>query len=288
MFLTSIWSPVKEVFHESNLPLPPPPSGGRGWAARGQASARPDGGQPSLPASQVLEEGPAADSAFGDQVLAVMRPPLQEAQLQGRVSGGGRGAVAGEGGSTGRPFSCPSVSLQEEPPVPVSILNRFPFSSALQRMNVVVAWPGAAQPEAYVKGSPELVAGLCNPETGGWGGRGPDGGGPPASHPLVPATPCLSLAVPADFAQMLQSYTAAGYRVVALASKPLPIVPSLEAAQQLSRWAGPAPPPGTVPRALCRQSPGQMSLPVAGGGALAAACPLTRSAHPPGMPWSGS
>ncbi|XP_048962732.1 polyamine-transporting ATPase 13A2 isoform X4 [Canis lupus dingo] len=170
----------KEVFHESNLPLPPPPSGGRGWAARGQASARPDGGQPSLPASQVLEEGPAADSAFGDQVLAVMRPPLQEAQLQGR----------------------------EEPPVPVSILNRFPFSSALQRMNVVVAWPGAAQPEAYVKGSPELVAGLCNPET-----------------------------VPADFAQMLQSYTAAGYRVVALASKPLPIVPSLEAAQQLSRDA---------------------------------------------------
>ncbi|XP_041621084.1 polyamine-transporting ATPase 13A2 isoform X2 [Vulpes lagopus] len=128
----------------------------------------------------VLEEGPAADSAFGTQVLAVMRPPLQEAQLQGR----------------------------EEPPVPVSILNRFPFSSALQRMNVVVAWPGAAQPEAYVKGSPELVAGLCNPET-----------------------------VPADFAQMLQSYTAAGYRVVALASKPLPIVPSLEAAQQLSRDA---------------------------------------------------
>ncbi|XP_072607172.1 polyamine-transporting ATPase 13A2 isoform X4 [Vulpes vulpes] len=128
----------------------------------------------------VLEEGPAADSAFGTQVLAVMRPPLQEAQLQGR----------------------------EEPLVPVSILNRFPFSSALQRMNVVVAWPGAAQPEAYVKGSPELVAGLCNPET-----------------------------VPADFAQMLQSYTAAGYRVVALASKPLPIVPSLEAAQQLSRDA---------------------------------------------------
>ncbi|XP_072607189.1 polyamine-transporting ATPase 13A2 isoform X19 [Vulpes vulpes] len=129
---------------------------------------------------KVLEEGPAADSAFGTQVLAVMRPPLQEAQLQGR----------------------------EEPLVPVSILNRFPFSSALQRMNVVVAWPGAAQPEAYVKGSPELVAGLCNPET-----------------------------VPADFAQMLQSYTAAGYRVVALASKPLPIVPSLEAAQQLSRDA---------------------------------------------------
>lgn len=125
----------------------------------------------------VLEEGPAADSAFGAQVLAVMKPPLQEPQLQG-----------------------------VEPPVPISILSRFPFSSALQRMDVVVAWPGAAQPEAYVKGSPELVAGLCDPET-----------------------------VPADFAQMLQSYTAAGYRVVALASRPLPIAPSPQAAQQLTR-----------------------------------------------------
>ncbi|XP_035583247.1 polyamine-transporting ATPase 13A2 isoform X2 [Zalophus californianus] len=128
----------------------------------------------------VLEEGPAADSAFGTQVLAVMKPPPQEPQLQG----------------------------MEEPPVPVSILSRFPFSSALQRMNVVVAWPGAAQPEAYIKGSPELVAGLCKPET-----------------------------VPPDFAQTLQSYTAAGYRVVALAGKPLPVTPSLEAAQQLTRDA---------------------------------------------------
>ncbi|XP_045660226.1 polyamine-transporting ATPase 13A2 isoform X4 [Ursus americanus] len=126
----------------------------------------------------VLEEGPAADSAFGTQVLAVMKPPLWEPQPQG----------------------------MEEPPVPVSILSRLPFSSALQRMSVVAAWPGAAQPEAYVKGSPELVAGLCKPKT-----------------------------VPPDFAQTLQHYTAAGYRVVALAGKPLPVAPSLEAAQQLTR-----------------------------------------------------
>nr|KAF6503957.1 ATPase cation transporting 13A2 [Rousettus aegyptiacus] len=128
--------------------------------------------------NRVLEEGPAADSAFGTQVLAVMRPPVQEPQFPG----------------------------MEEPPLPVSILCRFPFSSALQRMNVVVAWLGAAQPEAYIKGSPELVAGLCHPTT-----------------------------VPTNFAQMLQSYTAAGYRVVALAGKPLPIAASLEAAQQLTR-----------------------------------------------------
>ncbi|XP_042525714.1 polyamine-transporting ATPase 13A2 [Dipodomys spectabilis] len=126
----------------------------------------------------VLEEGPAADPACGAQVLAVMRPPAQE----------------------------PRLPRTEETPQPVSILCRFPFSSALQRMDVVVTWPGATQPEAYVKGSPELVASLCSPET-----------------------------VPSSFAQVLQSYTAAGYRVVALAGKPLPIVPSLEAAQQLTR-----------------------------------------------------
>lgn len=80
--------------------------------------------------------------------------------------------------------------------MPVSILCRFPFSSSLQRMNVVVAWPGATQPETYVKGSPELVAGLCNPKTGE-GNRpqnplvslGTDWGGHPAS---VPAPTFLS------------------------------------------------------------------------------------------------
>lgn len=55
--------------------------------------------------------------------------------------------------------------------------------------------------------------------------------------PPRPSETCLSLAVPTDFSQMLQSYTAAGYRVVALASKPLPIAPNMEAAQQLTRWA---------------------------------------------------
>lgn len=77
--------------------------------------------------------------------------------------------------------------------MPVSILSRFPFSSALQRMNVVAAWPGAAQPEAYVKGSPELVASLCKPETGEGGGPRPRMGRAPRLRPgphlLVPVTP---------------------------------------------------------------------------------------------------
>lgn len=195
------------------------------------------GCQPSPLASQVLEEGPAADSALGTQVLAVMRPPPRDSQLQGPVSWG---CLCGEGsGWAPELASAPSV-LQEEPAVPVSVLCRFPFSSALQRMDVVVAWPGAAQPEAYVKGSPELVAALCSPETGegtGWAlAQGGLGFQPLPVPCFVPVTPPLP-AVPADFTQMLQSYTAAGYRVVALASKPLSIAPSLEAAQQLTRWA---------------------------------------------------
>ena len=95
----------------------------------------------------------------------------------------------------GQLLSCPPT-LQEEPLVPVSILGRFPFSSALQRMNVVVAWPGAAQPEAYVKGSPELVAGLCSPETG-------EGGGPQVHWSALTQNgwalslcPCTNLPVP--------------------------------------------------------------------------------------------
>lgn len=76
------------------------------------------------------------------------------------------GVPAG-GGPRGGLHSQPSAPpTLQEPQVPLSVLGRFPFSSTLQRMSVVVAWPGAAQPETYVKGSPELVASLCSPDTG--------------------------------------------------------------------------------------------------------------------------
>lgn len=130
----------------------------------------------------------------------------------------------------------------------MSVLSRFPFSSALQRMSVVVTWPGAAQPEAYVKGSPELVAGLCDPETGNDGTLAQDNQRTWGNslRPLLIQWSCVSLAVPPDFTLMLQSYTAAGYRVVALASKTLPRMPSVEAAQQLTRYAHPRPRQGLV------------------------------------------
>ena len=95
-----------------------------------------------------------------------------------------------------------------------------------------------------------------------WGGHPASAPGPALPPPLRPGDTCLSLAVPTDFAQMLQSYTAAGYRVVALASKPLPIAPSLEAAQRLTRWTVPCPAPwGLRTRPRRRQRPGKVSLP---------------------------
>lgn len=87
--------------------------------------------------------------------------------------------------------------------------------------------------------------------------------------PSCPRDFCLCLAVPDNFAQMLQSYTATGYRVVALAGKPLPIPPSLGAVQQLTRWAL-----DTKPQAWAKGGPVQTE-PRAGGGASFTAQPLT-------------
>uniref|UniRef100_A0A7M4FHJ4 ATPase cation transporting 13A2 n=1 Tax=Crocodylus porosus TaxID=8502 RepID=A0A7M4FHJ4_CROPO len=112
------------------------------------------------------------------------------------------GWVRGDGLTSGSAMKPPPVEEQPH----VGILRRFPFSSSLQRMSVVVKLPGDAPAEAYAKGAPEMVASLCNKET-----------------------------VPGDFSQMLRHYTADGFRVLALAYKPLPPVKTFEDAQQLTR-----------------------------------------------------
>lgn len=48
----------------------------------------------------------------------------------------------------------------------IGIVRQFPFSSALQRMSVVARLLGEKRMDAYVKGAPEVVAGLCKKETG--------------------------------------------------------------------------------------------------------------------------
>lgn len=74
----------------------------------------------------------------------------------------------------------------------VAIIKRFPFSSSLQRMSVITVAPGGFGANAFLKGAPEMVA----------------------SH-------CLKESVPVEFTNTLRGFTCEGFRVLALAYKPL-------------------------------------------------------------------
>uniref|UniRef100_A0A3P8SM40 ATPase cation transporting 13A2 n=1 Tax=Amphiprion percula TaxID=161767 RepID=A0A3P8SM40_AMPPE len=103
-------------------------------------------------------DGNVLDAEFGGhKVLAVMRPPTR------------------------------IVSA-------VAIVQRFPFSSALQRMSVVTVAHGGSSALAFMKGSPEMVASLCRVET-----------------------------VPAQFSTKLRIFSSEGLRVLALAYKPVDV-----------------------------------------------------------------
>ncbi|XP_040278846.1 polyamine-transporting ATPase 13A2 isoform X1 [Bufo bufo] len=130
--------------------------------------------------SWILEDGdvdPQTKDLFGTKVLSVMKPPSPEEQPHG-----------------------------PKHLVPVGVLQRFPFSSSLQRMSVIAKLPGGHLSELYMKGAPEMVASLCKPDT-----------------------------VPPDFTAMLRQYTQEGYRVLGFARKPLPSVRTFEEAQSISR-----------------------------------------------------
>uniref|UniRef100_A0A7N8XU92 ATPase cation transporting 13A2 n=1 Tax=Mastacembelus armatus TaxID=205130 RepID=A0A7N8XU92_9TELE len=100
------------------------------------------------------------DAEFGHhKVLAVMRPPAPHLQ-----------------------------SISEA----VAIVQRFPFSSALQRMSVVTVACEGRSAFAFIKGSPEMVVSLCRAET-----------------------------VPEHFSSKLHSFSSEGLRVLALGYKPL-------------------------------------------------------------------
>uniref|UniRef100_A0AAY4EH67 Cation-transporting ATPase n=1 Tax=Denticeps clupeoides TaxID=299321 RepID=A0AAY4EH67_9TELE len=74
----------------------------------------------------------------------------------------------------------------------VAIVRRFPFSSSLQRMSVVTVKPGGQKPLAFLKGAPEVVASLCTRQS-----------------------------VPDQFTGTLHDFASEGFRVLALAYKPL-------------------------------------------------------------------
>uniref|UniRef100_A0A672RRY1 ATPase 13A3 n=1 Tax=Sinocyclocheilus grahami TaxID=75366 RepID=A0A672RRY1_SINGR len=88
----------------------------------------------------------------------------------------------------------------------IGIVRQFSFSSALQRMSVVVRQIGERRMDAYLKGAPEVVASLCKKET-----------------------------VPEDFAEVLEDYTKQGFRVIALAHRRLESKLTFHKVQNINR-----------------------------------------------------
>ncbi|NXC52733.1 AT134 ATPase, partial [Aleadryas rufinucha] len=94
-------------------------------------------------------------------------------------------------GSTHATVVRPGPKATMAPVEGITILHQFPFSSALQRMSVIAQEIGG-DPQAFIKGAPEIVAMLCRAET-----------------------------VPSNFESKLLLYTAQGFRVIGLACKSL-------------------------------------------------------------------
>lgn len=88
----------------------------------------------------------------------------------------------------------------------VGILRQFPFSSSLQRMSVVTRQFSGSQYVVYAKGAPEKIASLCDPNT-----------------------------IPEDFNEVLHGYTHRGFRVLALAYRPLKVGLSYTRMQRATR-----------------------------------------------------
>ncbi|GAA6222587.1 probable cation-transporting ATPase 13A3 isoform X1 [Lates japonicus] len=99
-----------------------------------------------------------------------------------------------------------NMELSEVSSCEIGIVRQFPFSSALQRMSVVVRRLGERHMDAYLKGAPEIVASLCKQHT-----------------------------VPQSFTETLETYTRQGFRVIALAHRQLESKLSWHKVQSLSR-----------------------------------------------------
>ncbi|KAL3321032.1 hypothetical protein Ciccas_000270 [Cichlidogyrus casuarinus] len=91
-----------------------------------------------------------------------------------------------------RPRNQPDNQFPAELPYEVGILRQFPFSSSLQCMSVIARVLNQSHFNVYCKGSPEKLETLCRRDT-----------------------------IPSDFHSLLLDYTREGYRVLALAWRPL-------------------------------------------------------------------
>uniref|UniRef100_A0A3Q3AN20 ATPase 13A3 n=1 Tax=Kryptolebias marmoratus TaxID=37003 RepID=A0A3Q3AN20_KRYMA len=146
----------------------------------------------------ILEEATEEETSLHNQIMpTVVRPPKQLLPPEPNLS----------------PEQ--DMELYElSPAYEIGIVRQFPFSSALQRMSVVARLLGEKRMDAYMKGAPEVVAGLCTKET-----------------------------VPAHFGEkkqknnksVLECYTKQGFRVIALARRRLEAKLSWHKVQNISR-----------------------------------------------------
>uniref|UniRef100_A0A3P8T5U2 Polyamine-transporting ATPase 13A3 n=1 Tax=Amphiprion percula TaxID=161767 RepID=A0A3P8T5U2_AMPPE len=138
----------------------------------------------------VLEEPTEEETALHNLIMpTVVRPPknlIHEANQNNQLT--------------------QNMELSELPACEIGIVRQFPFSSALQRMSVVVRRLGEKHMEAFLKGAPEVVASLCKQHT-----------------------------VPQSFTETLETYTRQGFRVIALAHRQLESKLSWHKVQNLSR-----------------------------------------------------
>ncbi|KAL0966747.1 hypothetical protein UPYG_G00299650 [Umbra pygmaea] len=139
----------------------------------------------------ILEEATEEETALHNPIMpTVVRPPKQ-----------GISKVTQEV-SPAQNMQLSELMLSCE----IGIVRQFPFSSGLQRMSVVVRKLGEKRMDAYLKGAPEVVAGLCRGDT-----------------------------VPESFTETLESYTKQGFRVIALAHRQLEAKLSWHKVQNLNR-----------------------------------------------------
>uniref|UniRef100_A0A3Q3IU56 Polyamine-transporting ATPase 13A3 n=1 Tax=Monopterus albus TaxID=43700 RepID=A0A3Q3IU56_MONAL len=138
----------------------------------------------------ILEEPTEEETALHDLIMpTVVRPPQHAVP------------TANQNSEITQNTELPELSSCE-----IGIMRQFPFSSALQRMSVVVRRLGGKYMEAYLKGAPEIVASLCKQHT-----------------------------VPQTFTETLETYTRKGFRVIALAHRQLESKLSWHKVQSLSR-----------------------------------------------------
>lgn len=119
----------------------------------------------------VLEEPGPENTRYDNLTPAIVKPPSTHDDLQDL--------------DNYDPFTM-------EMPYEIGLLRRFHFSSSQQSMGVIARVLGQPQMIYFVKGAPEKVAGMCQPEY-----------------------------LPDNFSSILNDYTSSGYRVIGLAYKKL-------------------------------------------------------------------